>query len=79
MPARPGGAPAPQNGRHSVANSCASTATNPRRTQGGETERCEDDGGRRKRVNGSLVQVTAVFGFALAGLVVNGIAGRGSV
>ncbi len=48
-------------------------------TKGEEIERCEDDGGRRKRVNGSLVQVTAVFGFALAGLVVNGIAGRGSV
>lgn len=45
----------------------------------GEIERCENDGGRGKRVNGSLVQVTAVFGFALAGLVVNGIAGRGPV
>lgn len=51
----------------------------PATDAGGQTERCEDDGGRRKRVNGSLVQVTAVFGFALAGLVVNGIAGRGSV
>ena len=51
----------------------------PATDAGGQTERCEDDGGRRKRVNGSLVQVSAVFGFALAGLVVNGIAGRGSV
>ena len=33
------------------------------------------DGGR-KRVNGALVQVTAVFGFTLAGLVINDLAGR---
>ncbi len=48
-------------------------------TNAGGIERLGDDGVRRKIVNGSLVQVTAVFGFALAGLVVNGIAGRGSV
>jgi len=37
-----------------------------------------DDGPRdaRKRVNGSLVHITAVFGFTLAGLVINDIAGR---
>ncbi|HSV97106.1 MAG TPA: tRNA threonylcarbamoyladenosine dehydratase [Spirochaetota bacterium] len=36
---------------------------------------CENDAGRRKRINGSLVQVTAVFGFTLAGLVVSDVAG----
>ncbi len=36
----------------------------------------EADGGRTRTVNGSLVQVTAVFGFTLAGLVVSDIAVR---
>jgi len=36
----------------------------------------ETDGGRIRSVNGSLVQVTAVFGFTLAGLVVSDIAVR---
>ncbi len=31
----------------------------------------------KKRINGALVHVTAVFGFTLAGLVINDVAGRG--
>jgi tRNA A37 threonylcarbamoyladenosine dehydratase len=38
----------------------------------------EADGSRIRSVNGSLIQVTAVFGFALAGFVVSDIAGRHS-
>ncbi len=43
----------------------------------GASEEEEGPAGRRRRVNGALVQVTAVFGFTLAGLVVNDLADRG--
>ncbi len=41
----------------------------------GESDRCENDDVHRRRINGSLVQVTAVFGFTLAGLVVLAVSG----
>lgn len=43
----------------------------------GASEEEESPAGTRKRVNGALVQVTAVFGFTLAGLVINDLADRG--
>lgn len=43
----------------------------------GASEEEESPAGTRKRINGALVQVTAVFGFTLAGLVINDLADRG--
>jgi tRNA A37 threonylcarbamoyladenosine dehydratase len=36
-----------------------------------------DCSSRKARINGALVQVTAVFGFTLAGLIVRDVLGRG--
>jgi tRNA A37 threonylcarbamoyladenosine dehydratase len=50
----------------------------------GHAEKCESAAGmegwpgRKSRVNGSLVHITAVFGFTLAGLVINDIRGKGA-